>query len=268
VTTNRKVDFFVAGGQKCGTTALHALLQRHDAIEMSHRKEPHFFDDESMDWDAPDYSRLHSYYDWSRDALRGEATPIYAFWEPSLGRVHAYNPDARIVIALRHPAQRAHSQWKMEITRGRETLPFAAAIRHEGRSRRRVRPQRYLRRHSYVERGFYADQIRRAIDTFGRDHVHFLRTDRMWSDGDEVVGGVLDFLGVERRSLSAGPEYVVKVEGTSVEGPSADDLALLHDLYAEDIAATAELTGLDLGDWLAGGWVDPMRGGSAGGFTA
>lgn len=257
----RRIDFFVAGGQKCGTTALDAMLRRHDQLAMARRKEPHFFDDESLDWADPDLDRLHSYYDWTVDALRGESTPIYTFWPGALERIRAYNPHARMVMMLRHPAHRAYSQWKMEVTRERETLPFGEAVR-AGRRRQADQPRIYLRRHSYVERGFYADQVRRLLDLFDRDQVHFVRTDALWSSPTETIDGVLDFLGVERRPLTDGGEYVVPLKRTvAVAGIDEADATHLHQVFADDIAATARLTGLDLDAWLDLAYRDPMSGG-------
>lgn len=257
---SRRIDFFIAGGQKCGTTALDAMLRRHPDLQMARRKEPHFFDEESQDWSAPDYTRLHSYFDFSVPAVRGESTPIYTFWPQALERVRAYNPDARLVMVLRHPARRAFSQWKMEITRERETLPFGEAIR-EGRDRAAGQRQRYLRRHSYVERGHYAAQVRRLLDLFGPEQVYFARTDHLWTRSEEVVGEVLDHLGVARRTLTEGREYVVPLKKTVRVDPLSDaDRTHLQSLFADDIRATAALTGLDLDDWLDPDYQDPMSG--------
>jgi hypothetical protein len=39
-----KVNFFIIGTQKGGTTALNCFLSRVDGIQMSNPKEIHFFD--------------------------------------------------------------------------------------------------------------------------------------------------------------------------------------------------------------------------------
>lgn len=43
------VDFFIAGVQKGGTTALDAMLRAHPALQMAARKEVHFFDKDGLD---------------------------------------------------------------------------------------------------------------------------------------------------------------------------------------------------------------------------
>lgn len=129
-----RVEFFVAGVQKGGTTALDAMLRQHPEIAMAREKEVHFFDDESIDWSAPDYGRLHAAYDAGERRLRGEATPIYTYWPNALERLRAYNPAAKIIVGLRHPAFRALSHWRMETARGVEAFSFSEAIR-TGRGR-------------------------------------------------------------------------------------------------------------------------------------
>lgn len=105
---HRRVDFFIAGVQKGGTTALDAMLRDHLQIQMARVKEVHFFDNGSLDWSSPNLDYLQDSFGWTADnPVRGEATPIYIYWHSALRRLKAYNPDARVLIALRHPAFRA-----------------------------------------------------------------------------------------------------------------------------------------------------------------
>lgn len=244
-----KVDFFIAGVQKGGTTALDAMLRQHPRIQMAAKKEPHFFDRDKLDWADPDYGKLHKHFrpDWAV-SVRGEATPIYTYWPGALKRLKAYNPDARIIVCLRDPAARAYSHWKMVVTRGREDLEFGAAIR-EGRERVHSSPGGVNRSFSYVERGFYADQTRRVLAQFPREHVCFLRTDHLEARPSEELQNVWKLLGIRPVDVSVG--YVVHVDTRHFPPADAADLAYLRGLYAQDVAKTTELTGLDLADWLA-----------------
>ena len=44
----KKVDFFIVGAPKAGTTSLYHYLNEHLEIEMSSQKEPDFFSDKSL----------------------------------------------------------------------------------------------------------------------------------------------------------------------------------------------------------------------------
>lgn len=240
----RQLDFFIVGVQKGGTTALDRMLRAHPSIQMSAKKEIHFFDNEQIDWSAPEYGPLHDQFDWSREALRGEATPIYIYWPHSMERLARYNPSARLIVCLRHPVYRAHSHWRMETKRGRDNLAFADAIRAG-----RARVGEAHRTYSYVERGFYASQLRRAFGLFDRRCMLFLRTDDLWSRTGHQLERVYRFLGVPPIE-AASREYVVLVDTAGMEAMTDSDRDYLWRLYADDIAETAELTGLDLTDWL------------------
>lgn len=255
-----KVDFFVIGTQKGGTTALTSYLARHQGLQLAFTKEVHHFDDEiNVDWSDPDHGRLHRHFDWdARDVLRGEATPIYIYWPPALPRLKAYNPEARLIVLLRHPAHRAHSHWRMEVARGLELLDFDKAIGDAARERVRAAPFASHRLYSYVERGFYGDQIERLLALFPRSQVHFVRTDRLWLDPAGVLTGIEDFLGAENRLASIRREYIVPIETSRFGTMSRKTFDRLSSQFTQDILRTAAITGLHLSDWLDPSYVEPM----------
>lgn len=255
-----KVDFFVVGTQKGGTTALTSYIARHPGLQLALVKEVHHFDDEvNVHWSNPDHGRLHRHFNWDDPAvLRGEATPIYMYWPPALPRLKAYNPEARLIVMLRHPAHRAHSHWRMETARGLETLDFEKAVGDEARGRVRSAPFGSHRVYSYIERGFYSDQIERLLALFPRSQVHFVRTDRLWQDPINVLAGIEEFLGVENRLASVRRDYIVPIETSGIGSMSQAAFERLTSQFAHDIARTAALTGLHLTDWLDPSYVEPM----------
>ncbi len=257
----KRLDFFIIGVQKGGTTALDAYLRRHPSIQMSLVKEVHHFDNEQLDWSLPDHDVLHNQFDWSIEAvLRGEATPIYIYWPQCLARLREYNPQAKLIVALRHPTFRAYSHWRMEVGRNADSLSFEEAVSEGGRSRVREAQDGVHRVFSYVERGFYAAQIGKLFDFFPRENVHFLRTDRLWTDPPGTLAAVEHFLGVEA-AVSRQAEQTYVVPGPSAEtGEMPRDVRLRLDaVFREDIEETAALSGLDLSDWLAPDFREEMR---------
>src|SRR5215208_3084765 len=95
----KRVDLIIAGVQKAGTTALFKLLGSHPDIAPSSRKETHFFEDEHVDWTAPDYGRYHSFFELADpEQIWFEATPSYSISPSSLDRIAAYNPDVRLIL--------------------------------------------------------------------------------------------------------------------------------------------------------------------------
>ncbi len=244
-----KVDFFVAGIQKAATTSMDAYLRAHPAIQMAAQKEPHHFDDETIDWSSPDHSGFHAMFDAAVVGVpRGEATPIYTFWPPALERLKAYNPAARLIVLFRDPIQRAYSHWRMEVTRNAESLSFSDAIRA---GRARLDPSAPLspawRRYSYVERSLYAPQARRLLGLFPEEQVLFLRTIDLASDPNSTLASVTRFIGVPPfGKIDPVSEHV----GSRAFDPVTDmDADYLRGLLREDLEEFAVLSGLDVSDW-------------------
>lgn len=254
----QRVNFFIAGVQKGGTTALDAMLRQHPNIEMAKLKEVHFFDNDALDWSASDFVHLHSQFDWARQGvIRGEATPIYTYWPGALMRLKRYNSEARLIVGLRHPTFRAYSHWRMEVTRKAETMGFSEAIRI-GRERILGSSSAVHRVYSYVERGFYDNQIRLLKALFPAEQLHFFRTDAMWARPDVELMRIEQFLGVEPRLLPSR-EYIVPLQSGATTAISAEDVRYLNETFQETIASLGRLTGLSFDDWESPDYVEPMR---------
>lgn len=221
---------------------------------MSFPKEIHFFDDETMNWNCPDYSRLHACFDWnSQNLIRGEATPIYCYWPASIQRIYAYNPEAKIIMLLRHPVHRAYSQWCMEFQRGDETLQFEEAISEKGRLRVMQSPRGVHRIFSYIERGFYSLQVEQIRCFFSDQNILFIRTDELWSNPQQTIKKITSFLGVQFLKV-VHSEYIAPIVNKLNESHSECVQFILNkkltDFYASDIKKTENLTGIHLANWL------------------
>ena len=243
---NGRVRFLIAGVQKGGTTALDEHLRAHPALQMASVKEAHIFDDESIDWDAPDYGAYHRLFT-APERLWGEATPIYVYWPPSLERIRRYDPAMRLILLFRDPAERAWSHWKMERDRGWDDRPFGWCIR-EGRARLAdADPPGAHRVYSYVERGFYGAQLERVLQLFPREQLLLLRSEDLKQQPDATLRQVTDFLDV-----APLPDLDEARRANVAADPSAidpEDAAYLRGIYREDLQRFAELSGLDVSGW-------------------
>lgn len=241
-----RVNFLVAGAQKGGTTALHLYLAEDPAFAMCRVKEAHFFDDERLDWRAPDYAAYEALFPPPSERPSGEATPIYIYWRPALERIARYNPEMRFVLLLRDRVQRAWSHWRMEVARGLETRPFGWCIR-EGRARVAEAPGGQHRVFSYVERGFYADQLERLFRLFPRTQVLVLRSDELKADPGGTLNRIRGFL-----NLPEGPPPPPRLAHVGPALPPGLDLRpedadYLRGIYAADDARLATLAGFAFG---------------------
>lgn len=241
------VSFLIAGAQKGGTTALFDYLSDYPDIALPSEKELHFFDDETQDWAAPDYGAYHARFPDAAGRPCGEATPIYVYWPNSLERIAAYNPAMKLIVVLRDPVERAWSSWRMEYARGVETQPFAWCIR-EGRQRLfAAEPWGHHREFSYVERGFYGEQVERLMGLFPRKQLLFLTSEDLRRNPADTLDRVRSFL---RLPKAPAPRARMSHVGQDIAYPSqltAEDVAHLRRVYARDAERLAALTGIRFG---------------------
>jgi len=240
------VNFIVAGVQKGGTTALFDYLSDETGISLSRTKEVHFFDDDARDWAQPAYEDYHANFDLPDGRVRGEATPIYLYWPGSLERIAAYNPAMRLIVTLRDPVERAWSHWRMERARGTERQSFTWCIR-QGRARLfEAQPWGHHREFSYVERGYYGEQLERVFALFPKDQVLVLRSADLRADPGEALAAVRRFLDLPPGASPESRESHVGVETDATMAP--EDAAHLRAIYAADQARMKALVGFDFAD--------------------
>jgi len=244
-----RVDLVIGGVQKGGTTALDWALRGHPALRMPAEKEPHWFDiDENF---GPEPRAIAEYHALWNDQLAAglccDSTPSYVWWPGAVQRVHDYNPAMRWIVLLRDPSERAYSHWNMQRSRGNEPLSFDEALMAEA-DRLSARSGTMQRRHSYLSRGFYAQQLNRLFASFPREQVLVLPSDRMRSDFPAVIDEVLDFLGLEPHGrIEARNAH----EGEYDAPLPAEARAWLVARYADDIREVEKLLGWDLAAWRA-----------------
>jgi hypothetical protein len=232
---------------KGGTTALSAFLDRHPEITMAAGKEAHFFDTDFHFAGAnPDYAAYHARFaPGPGTRVLGDATPVYLYLESVLPRVLAYNPRMRWVVLLRQPVDRAYSHWNMVRQTGDEPLSFLDAVAAEPE---RLTTDRGRRLYSYLDRGFYARQLRRLFARVPRDRVLVLRSEELRRDHFGTLRRVFAFLGVD-------PDVHIEpgtVHAREYEVPLPADVRRdLTARFAADIGELERLLGWDLRGWRA-----------------
>ena len=200
----KKPDFFIVGAPKCGTTAMDQYLAAHPDIYMA-KKEMHVFGSD-LRFGPQFYRRDREAYGAefaarNGESRGGEASVWYLFSKHAAAEIHAFNPEARVIIMLREPAEMLYSLYYQFRFDGNEHLPTfeeALAAEDERRAGRRVTRQTYLAQGLvYRDTARYADQVRRYFDVFGRERVHVIIYDDLVSDVRDVYRRTLEFLNVD-----------------------------------------------------------------------
>jgi hypothetical protein len=209
-------DFFIAGVPKAGTTALHAALARHPALFMSAVKEPKFFltDGPPHAQGGPGDAKTYREHIWRRadyealfdpavaGQLRGESTPFYLYSRAAQRRIQAQIPRAKLIVVLRDPAERAHSNWTHMWSAGLD--PVGDVIQACAEEQHRITAG-WAEFWHYTALGRYGEQLEHLYRLFPREQVLVFRYRALVEDPAAALDRVCGFLGVPQGVLSDMP---------------------------------------------------------------
>ncbi|MBB2915428.1 hypothetical protein FHS43_006748 [Streptosporangium becharense] len=297
-------DFLTIGAPKAGTTALHAALARHPGLFLSAVKEPKFFlsDGPPPTRGGPGDAQTYREHIWRREdyedlfsgappgTLRGESTPFYLYDLQAHRRIRKLIPDVRLIVVLRDPVERAHSNWTHLWSAGLE--PIGDVVRACAEEERRIRAGWAPFWH-YIALGRYGEQLRHLYAHFPREQVLVFRYRDLVDRPADTLDRICRFLGVEtgvvtevpRENVTAHPEptrghrvlsRALRIGATvgrflppRMSGTLTDPLerrlqqrarsrqpltweqrARLLRHFADDVPLLQQVTGEDFSDWL------------------
>jgi len=253
-------DYLVIGTKRGGTTSMARWLLDHPDVRglypaMENRKGTYFFD--------VNYGRGHRWYRshfpvglvhrslGRRDGtvpLIGDATPYYLHHPHAPARARRHAPDAKIIVLLRHPVDRALGHWAERTRNGVETLPFAEAIRAEadrlrGEEQKMIDDPSYVsfahQHRSYADQSRYARGLSRWFEQFPRDQILVLRSEDLYADPAAVYGQTLDFLGLAPHEPKAFAAWNMKAK----DPIEPADRAFLEEALRADVSELEHLLG-------------------------
>lgn len=215
--------FMIAGERKCGTTMLHHWMSCHPDVYVYPPWDVNYFIDNeisrTLEWrdgetDPQVWERSHSIEAYEalfrdgqgRQAIAEKSADIF-FWRPAHERVARYLPEARFIVILRDPVQRAWSHYWNEIRKGkgRESLSFEEALEKE---EERAKRSAYARLHlSYLTRGFYDRTLDDWLRFIPRSRLLVLTLEETHARPVETLKRAYAFVGVD-------PERGLELAGT------------------------------------------------------
>lgn len=302
------VNTFIVGAAKAGTTSLCSYLSKHPNVYFSPVKEPNFFAKDiapnafssnyksrniidpanyfAHDFPKPlhlcfiqnpsDYERLFTLHTGQK--ILSEGSTSYLYSELAASEIQRYNPDAKIIIMLRNPVDRAYSHYLMALRFGYTSLPFKKALEADTQNPNKGWGKSEL----YLELGDYAPQIKRYLKLFDRKKIHFINYHYFAAHTQDAMNALYNFLQIdpieidfnEKKNVARVPKSrvlnkILSDTGLKKRVPKsltgilkktlfkedtpeldAETRNYLQKYYNQNILETQELSGLDLSDWL------------------
>lgn len=175
---DKKVNVFLVGSRKSGTTSLANFLSSHKDISLSSTKEPDYFHN-IISGPINDY---HELFEWNKK-IQLEASTSYTSNLDSTFQnclnIEKYNPKAKIIYIVRQPIDRIRSHYRMSYERGDLNVSLNEALKSH----------RLL-----IDCSKYYSQINNYIQTFSKENVLILNNEDLNSKKTET--SLVKFLGL------------------------------------------------------------------------
>lgn len=200
-----KPNFFIIGAPRSGTTALSTYLKAHPNVFFSTPKEPQFF---ATDFRSRFVARESIYLSLFRGAdpaihlAIGEGSTWYLFSREAIPNILAFQPDARFIVSIRHPAKMVLSFHRFLVMQGKENQKdFWKAWLFEKKRRNGKRipcaiaisDEKFV---LYSEWGKLGSQLQRLFSLVPRERVLVIMMDRLVRSPRSVWMEVQKFLQI------------------------------------------------------------------------
>ena len=181
------------------------ILGRHPEVEMCDI-EPHYFDHcfkKGRQW----YQALFR----DTEKLTGEKSPGYLYFSRCHKDIYELLPNARLIVSLRNPVNRAYSHWMMKLNDARLFKGFVALhARHPERLKglglgailtaylQYQSDATFIQMNPFdiIQRGVYVNQLKSLFSYFDRKQVYINIFERLIQDELCHYNKICQFLGI------------------------------------------------------------------------
>ena len=195
-------NFIIIGCQRCGTTSLYTYLAQHPQILTPIKKEMDFFSwhfDRGIDWYLAHFPPMPP----REQFLTGEASPSYFDSREAPERLYSVFPEAKLIVLLRNPVDRAISQFYRLTGLNWEARSLDRVISDEI-ERLNQNPEYIIGEEpgNYLARGRYIEFIKNWRNYFPREQFLILKSEDFYAGAAGTVQQVLEFLDLPEYQLS------------------------------------------------------------------
>ena len=249
-------SFFLAGYQKTATTWLYHCFKEHPDVFVPGKHSINYFDIH--------YQRGESWYqsffaDAERQSQVGDVTPTYMRFHASRTRMAELNPDAKVLVTLRNPIDRAFSHYWHEKKKRKIGYRFEECLSNNADIF-----------DDWLASGFYHSHLTHLLTLIPREQMLILFYDDLIESPSDFLRQTLTFLDVEPQFKPAVLQQAVNKawfrptyremfanfrsgrplkESEYDRGVDPNFRKKLQELFAEQNCMLGELVGRDLSHW-------------------
>jgi hypothetical protein len=237
-----KANYIITGVMKGGTTVLYDFITSHPDVNKSTKKEIHYF---SLNYDKGEQWYSDHFIDNGK--MNGEASPTYfdlATCKTIPTMINRHNPEAKIIVILRDPVERAISHFNHLVTINKNeklaelgperffNLPYPEAITASSEVTSLL--YQVLNFSSYSQKlNVYKSQF--------PDRLLVLQNDELRQKPYVTMKKVFNFLDLDESHKSKDFEKVKYSSGTALDQISNETQHKLRDFFAHDTANTLKM---------------------------
>lgn len=197
----KKINLFIPGAAKSGTSSLHELLNLHPEINMSKNKEPHFISSEPEIINST--IAIHKYlenFDFTKKySYRGESSTGYFYFEKFKENFFELaNPNSKFILILRNPIDRTYSHYNYLKSLGSETEDLETAVLKDHQkepSSEDLLPELIIK--NYYQYSLYGKWLKRFLEHFDAKNVKIILFEDLKNNQLETINSCFEFLGIQ-----------------------------------------------------------------------
>lgn len=240
----------IIGGQKCGTSSLYQYLCQHPQVAGvverpdAHTgrwigKEVHYLNQRGANKRPASWYRAHFDYP-EAGIINLEATPDYLTSAEAPMRALELIPQAKFILVLRNPVDRAFSAYQHMLREDVVQESFTAHIE------RRLSDQNQAVSTGWdlLKKGRYAEGLERWFAHFPRSQFHIIDFQDLTDSTDASVANAVTFLGLPPATINTQGSRNV---GGYSERPAPDVAAKLREYFEPHNRRLESLLGFSMG---------------------
>lgn len=219
-----KVDVFLTGAPKSGSTSLHRMLTSSEVFNFS-KKEIHYLSDDI--WYQKWYGELlfQCFFPLIQNKKsRLNLTTGFEMYHPHfIERIHKYNAEARVIVLLRNPTTRFISDYRMIRDFGQigQENGIISSLTEKFMADKKAIQEGDHKGSNILRTGIYHPHVKALLEGFNSSNLMFITQENLLEEGPQTIQCIADFLKInlsvpEQLFVNTGIKKYTKIDDSEL----------------------------------------------------